>query len=320
MLSLFRVCSFCAYTVRCFEHGPLGATGFCFQYRVWQGAPESPAIFVAVSDHIFIYITSIAGDICLLASNRKDQGMHCWLQGRRPGNGHLRDLLDKHIPLTDSFSEHRQSLDPMVRKITCVGAKIHLCSNSRSAMTNRQHTLRHNPGFDKTHPLLQVVNALQPGMTERLLDPCEDARILLGFLERTAPRAHARHWTLVGSFWMWMHRVGHQCMKQRDTSLVTTFRTQKHRMAGHYVRLRHAHRCQDAQLPGPQLVARATAKLGSERRPVERRASGTIRLLEVVVRFRARTRLVHARHGRMRHRSRPEGLSPVPTSLESTGA
>ena len=37
------------------------------------------------------------------------------------------------------------------------------------------------------------------------------------------------------------HRLRHQNMKQHNTSLVTIFRTQTHRMAGHFARLDDAH-------------------------------------------------------------------------------
>ena len=72
-------------------------------------------------------------------------------------------------------------------------------------------------------------------------------------------------------------------------------------MAGHVARLDDTH-----------IVAIAVTSAGgdsrgktgrSERRQMQRRASGTIRLLEMGARIRALTRPVHARPGRMRNRS-----------------
>ena len=55
----------------------------------------------------------------------------------------------------------------------------------------------------------------------------------------------------IGSFRMRTNRMGHQCMKQHNTSPVCTFRVQKHKMAGHLARLDDSHivakllRCRD---------------------------------------------------------------------------
>ena len=40
---------------------------------------------------------------------------------------------------------------------------------------------------------------------------------------------------------MRIHRMGHQCMKKHNTSPVSTFFVQKHRMASHFARLDESH-------------------------------------------------------------------------------
>ena len=133
-----------------------------FQRGLPQGAPESPAIFVAVSDYVLgklddgwrnrnigwnmdnIHLTSIAyaDDICLLASSKKDLELmvkEC-IDGFLAAG--LETGLDKafwtsstHSPITNlKIGEHAI---PWTEKITFVGAKIHLCGNSESALTNR---------------------------------------------------------------------------------------------------------------------------------------------------------------------------------------
>ena len=87
-----------------------------------------------VEDGQHIYLTSFASAdaSCLLASSKGDhrghgEGIHCWLQGRRPGDMHGEDLLNKHSSITDSFCEHRQPLDPVVRNN-------HICRCANSSL------------------------------------------------------------------------------------------------------------------------------------------------------------------------------------------
>ena len=247
-------------------------------------------------DNIDLTRIVYADDICLLASSKDLELMvrECGdgFEAASLETGMNKNVLDKHNPLTKRLSEHRRALDPCSEKITSVGATIHLCTNSGSAMTNRlqkatgvcekwSSTLCDTTlDLTKTNPLLQSVNAVQSGMAERLLDPCKKSGISSGFLvEHGSTRACSASGGVeedIGSFWMRMHRMGHQCMKQHNTSLVNTVRTQKHRMAGHFARLDGTHLVEKKTLlSSPQLVASAAGKLGSERRQVERSASST---------------------------------------------
>ena len=129
----------------------------------------------------------------------------------------------------------------MAEKITDVGAKIHLCGNSGSAMTNR---LRKAAGvFDKWSIILCDTTV---DLTKRI--PCCKASVpsCLGWqsgswtrtkkqeshLASLRARLHARMLG-VSRGPMRIHRMGHRCMKQHKTFLVNTFRVQKHRMTGH---------------------------------------------------------------------------------------
>ena len=76
-----------------------------------------------------------------------------------------------------------------------------------------QHPLRQISGLVKTDPLFEGVGALQFGWGARL-----HAR-MLGL--KRGPEEDS------GSFWMRIHRMGHQCMKKHNTSPVSTFRVQK---------------------------------------------------------------------------------------------
>ena len=133
-----------------------------FQRGLPQGAPESPAIFVAVSDHVLgnldngwrnrntgwkldnIHLTSIAyaDDICFLASSKKDlelmvkEGIDGFLAaGLETGFYKTFWTSTAHSP-NASLRIDGHAI-PWTEKITFVGAKLHLCGNSDSAMTNR---------------------------------------------------------------------------------------------------------------------------------------------------------------------------------------
>ena len=94
------------------------------------------------------------------------------------------------------------------------------------------------PRMKRSSIQLHSVGALQPGMAKWLLDPYQEAGVPFGLLGWSAPRTHARsekrtrgrHWFLLDAD----TQNGHQCMKQHNTSLVSTCRVQKHRMAGHF--------------------------------------------------------------------------------------
>ena len=139
-----------------------------------------------------LHFTSIAcaDGSCPLASSKEDLELmerECIAGFEAAG---LETGMDKtkHSPITDSFSEHQRPLEK-------------LCSNSGSAMTNRNRQQKAksmferwsnirfdtNPGSDKTHSLRQSVRALQPAVAERLLDPCRNVIWLLG--ERGSTRA-----------------------------------------------------------------------------------------------------------------------------------
>ena len=133
-----------------------------FQRGLPQGAPESHAIFVAISDYVLgklddgwrnrnigwkldnIHLTSIAyaDDICLLASSKKDLELmvkEC-IDGFLAAG--LETGLDKTFWTSSTQSPNTnlkigEHAIPWTEKITSVGAKIHLCGNSESAMTNR---------------------------------------------------------------------------------------------------------------------------------------------------------------------------------------
>ena len=147
---------------------------------------------------------------------------------------------------------------PWTEKITFVGAKLRLCGNSDSSMTNRLQkatgvfekwsSILCDKSLDllKRIPLFQGVGVLQSCMAKWIMDFDEKNRrhILLPGVRGSTPRMLGLKRGPeedIGSFWMRIHRMGHQCMKQSTTSPVSTFRVQKHRMAGHFARLEESH-------------------------------------------------------------------------------
>ena len=253
-----------------------------FQRGLPQGAPESPAIFVAISDHVLgklddgwrnrnigwkmdnIHLTSIAyaDDICLLASSKKDLELmvkEC-IEGFLEAG--LETGLDKTFWTSSTHSPNAnlkigEHTIPWTEKITFVGAKIHLCGNSESAMMNR---IQKATGvFEKWSSILCDKSL---DLTKRIA--CFKASVLssltwqsgswnmtkkqVSHLASWSARIHARMLGLrrgpdedIGSFWMRIHRMGHQCMKKHNTSPVNAFHVQKHRMAGHFARLEETH-------------------------------------------------------------------------------
>ena len=106
-----------------------------------QGAPESPAIFVAVSDYVLGKLDDAwrnrnidADDICLLASSKKDLE----LMVKECIDSFLDAGLETGLDKLYAFAEYKfENAIRWTEKITFVGAKIHLCGKSDSAMTNR---------------------------------------------------------------------------------------------------------------------------------------------------------------------------------------
>ena len=153
------------------------------------------------------------------------EGMRCWVWTKFSG---------------PAQSDH-QALDRTVRENhTCRCENPSLRKQRDQRMTNRLQkatgvfekwssiSCDTYVGLDKTNPLLQSVSAIQSGMAKRLLDPHKKAGISSCFLGGTTPRAHARRQRRgpeedTGSFWMRIHRMGHQCTKLHNTSLVNTF-------------------------------------------------------------------------------------------------
>ena len=137
-------------------------------------------------------------------------------------------LAGRSVVMVSSLQQQRPSDDTQA-------TKCHGCVRE-----GVEHTLRYNSGPVKANSLLQSVSNVQPRMAEWLLDPHEKAGISSGFL---GARLHVRVLGIrrvatedIGSFWMRVRRVGHQRMKQHDTSRVNTFH-RKHMMAGHFARL-----------------------------------------------------------------------------------
>ena len=132
----------------------------------------------------------------------------------------------------------------LAEKIKYVGANMHFCSNSGSAMTGTgvleifKNTLRYKTELVETNSLLKSVCALLLVMAKWLLGV---SFWPLGVLGSTHAFGVRRPEEDIGSFWMRIHRMGHQCVKQHNTSPVSTFRVQKHRMARHFARLDDSH-------------------------------------------------------------------------------
>ena len=207
-----------------------------------------------------IHFTSIAyaDDMCLLASSIKDLE----LRVKECIAGFLAACLETGLDKTFwtittrspnatlNIDEHTISC---AEKITHVGAKIRVCSNSGSAMTIR---LQKATGvFEKWSSILCETTL---DLSKRIL--CFRASVLssLGWpgplpkkqeshLASWGARLRARMLGVrepeedIGSFWMRIHRMGHQCMKQHNTSPVSSSRVQKHRMAAHFARLDDSH-------------------------------------------------------------------------------
>ena len=139
------------------------------------------------TDNIYITNIAYADDISLLAPCKEDL-----------------ELMEKECIAGFDAAGLEIGMNKTLwsEKITYVGAQIHLCSNSGSAMTKR---LQKAKGvFEKwsnilcdttldltqTNPLLQSVSALQSRMAERLLDPLQKDRNLIWLPWRA--RLHAR--------------------------------------------------------------------------------------------------------------------------------
>ena len=93
--------------------------------------------------------------------------------------------------------------------------------------------------FDATLDLTKRVLCFKASVlsrAERQSDPHEELHGAHGSTRACPSHLQRDHGGQVGSFWMRVHRMGHQYMKQHDASPVTS-EHKKHRMAGHCARL-----------------------------------------------------------------------------------